>query len=109
MQHKKARKARLKQIFFHLLAIVVNCLPAFAIFVRAQVERSRTGTYASAGAYAAQQSDSKSKSRRCGDNMLLSDMGPPEASGRGIAPRRSPEDSDTWTHAGSERNIRVGL
>jgi hypothetical protein len=106
-RQRHQRIVRLKQIF-PSLAIVVNCLPAFAVFMRAQVGRTRAGTYASAGAYAAQASDSKTKSRKGGDSMLLSDMGLPEAGGRGV-PRSSPEDSDAWTHAGSESKIRVGL
>ena len=75
-------------------AIIVNCLPAFAIFIRRKVVSSRIGTNGNAEAYTQNSLASKPKSRVRSESVLLDDVGPVEAGRRSAS---SHEGSESWT------------
>jgi hypothetical protein len=76
-------------------AIVVNCLPAFAILLRKKVISNRATGNSNSGPYTGNSVPLQPKSRVRAESVLLDDVAPVEAGRRSASSR---DDSESWSH-----------
>ncbi|KFY04279.1 hypothetical protein O988_00891 [Pseudogymnoascus sp. VKM F-3808] len=89
-----------------LVAIIVNCLPAFAIIVRSQIQTIRSTGNNSNGHYTHNTLPSQQKSRIRAESMLLDDVGPVEVGRKSLS---SHNGSESWAQHHDLDNRNKGM